>query len=87
MKKRRNPNPFNEVPLEEAKFAVVDMKSGDCFENWFATEEDAIIYADYDWGHLTPYEQKNIAYYYVAEIEYDPELEDYTEIRTIKVYK
>lgn len=49
-----------------ACFAVCDFTTGDWFEEYFTTEEEALDYADYYWHHMSDHDRKRREDFFVA---------------------
>lgn len=53
------------------KYAVIDWKNGDQFEELFDTEEEALSRAEYEWEHLTDAEKKSREFFAVMHGDID----------------
>ena len=90
MKKKKKSNPFNIIPLShEAHYVVECQTTGDCFQNFFATAEDAIAWAEYEWEIQGFEHNKGITHYFVARCEYngDEDDPDYSVLEDVKVWR
>ena len=70
------------------KYALIDCKNGDMFEDIFETEQDALKAADNQWSHLTARERKEREMFEVMYGEIDEDgCFDLNTSTTIKSYK
>ena len=68
------------------KFAVIDQTTGDWFEDFFDTEEEALDRADYEWGIMSSHDKRRRNAYYVASVQMDSD-GGYEVIDVIREYK
>ncbi len=69
------------------KFAVIDQKKYDWFEDVFDTEKEALDSAEMQFSHLTEYDKKQREYFAVCECEVDEEgIVDNETLKEIKKY-
>ena len=72
----------------ERKYAIIDtLRDGDWFEDFFDTEEDAILAADKEWESLEGMDKARRSSYYVAEVEVDDVGIIKNECRIVKTFK
>lgn len=73
------------------KYAVITETTGDCFDEVFNTEEEAIDRADYEWHIKTYYDKKRTTRFYVASCEVYDDDDDYINwdlgLDIVKTYK
>ena len=73
------------------KYAVITETIGDCFDEVFNTEEEAIDRADYEWHSKTYWDKKRTTRFYVASCEVHDDDEDYIDwnlgLDIVKTYK
>ena len=53
------------------KYAVIDWKNGDRFEDIFDTEQEALNAAEYQWNHLTEKEHQDREFFAVMRGDLD----------------
>ena len=51
------------------KYALIDQKIGDCYEDFYNSENEALISADIAWHNLTRYDRKHRTAFFVAVCE------------------
>ena len=70
------------------KYAVIDWKNGDQFEDIFDTEQEAIAKADREWGNMTQHDKNRREFYAVMYGELDEDgCFDMNTATTVKQYK
>ena len=73
---------------KKAHYVLEQHSTGDWFQEYFATQDDALAYADYKWSLLTKYEKNHTTAFYVAKIKFngDEEAPDYDFVEMVKDY-